>query len=268
MNYYKYLNVSSDASTAEIKSAYRRLARKKHPDLNEGDEKASREFAKIARAYTVLSDPKKRAEYDKQKLLSEYRTIGDDSIFNSDNPHAKRARQMAYEKRYNAIIDRMIEDERRESAAMQKIIFPVVALFISTGFVAIFKPLFWANSSIVGKILLLTLFVVGVLHLMKRLSAGFERYTYSDENIHDSLLAEIEEETRPYSRFAAISFLVIGLLVSLGVGLLIGNYMDAFTSTVMPRMFSHSLQPEFVFYPPIAVLLVDLMHTVASRFER
>ncbi len=268
MNYYKFLDVSSNASAAEIKSAYRRLARKKHPDLNEGDESATRDFARIARAYRTLSDPHSRAEYDKKRLRAEYSNLGDDSIFASDNPHAKRVRQMAYEKRYNAIIDRMIEDERRESMAMQKIIFPVVALFISTGFVAIFKPLFWTNSNIIGRIILLTLFIVGILHLLKRLGAGFERYTYSYEKIHDSLLTELEEETRPYSRLTAIAFLVIGLFISLGVGLVIGNLMDGFTSTVMPRLFSQSLSPEFVFYPPIAVLLVDTMHFITSRFAR
>ena len=118
MDYYKHLRVPTDASTAEIKSAYRKLARKKHPDLNDGDKGSSREFARIAQAYQVLSDPHERAEYDKQRLRAEYRTInGKDSFFNSDNPHARRARQMAYEKRYNAIIDRMIAEERRESVA-------------------------------------------------------------------------------------------------------------------------------------------------------
>ncbi|MCB1023310.1 MAG: J domain-containing protein [Acidobacteria bacterium] len=269
MSYYKYLNVSSSASTAEIKSAYRRLARKKHPDVNKGDENASREFGRIAHAYRVLSNPKKRAEYDKGRLREEYRSTGSqESIFNSDNPHARRARQMAYEKRYNAIIDRMIEDERRESMAMQKIIFPVVALFFSSAFVVILKPLFWSNSTIVGRIVLLTLFGVGILHLLKRLQAGFERYTYSSDNIHDSLLEELEEETRPYSRLAAIVFLVGGVFVSVGIGLLIGSFLESFGTAMMPKMFSHTLHPELVFYPPIAVLLVDTMHAVAVRFER
>ncbi len=269
MNYYKYLNVSSDASAAEIKSAYRKLARKKHPDVNNGDDVATREFSKIADAYKVLGDPKSRAGYDQQILRAEYQSLGrKDSVLSSDNPHARRMRQMAYEKRYNAIIDRMIADERRESIALQKVIFPVVALFISTGFVAIFKPLFWSNSSIPGKIILLTLFIVGILHLLRRLHAGFERYTYRSDDIHDTLLEEFEEETRPYSRFTGMAFLILGLFVSLVFGLIIGNYMGAFASIAMPRLFSNSLQLEFIFYPPIAVLLVDIMHSLAMRFER
>lgn len=268
-DYYEILNVSSKASAAEIKSAFRRLARKKHPDVNDGDEKLAQEFSSVAEAYKVLGDPHERAEYDKKQLRAEYYSSnGDDSVFNSDNPHARRMRQMAYEKRYNAIIDRMIADERRESEALQQIIFPVVALFVSTGFVATFKPLFWSNSSMLGKIILLGLFIAGVLHLLKRLYEGFDRYTYSSDNIHDSLLEEIDEETRPYSRFAAMSFLVVGVIVSLFVGLLIGNSLEFFTTAMMPRLFAQNLHLEFIFYPPIVVLLVDIMHSLATRFER
>ena len=267
-DYYKILNVSSKASATEIKSSYRRLARKKHPDVNDGDETLAQEFAAIAKAYKVLGDPHERAEYDKRMLRAEYYSSnGEDSVFNSDNPHARRMRQMAYEKRYNAIIDRMIADERRESMALQQIIFPVVALFVSTGFVATFKPLFWSNSSTLGKVILLGLFIAGVLHLLKRLHQGFDRYTYSSDNIHDSLLEDIDEETRPYSRFAAMSFLIIGIGISLAVGLLVGNSLEFFTTAMMPRMFSQSLRPEFIFYPPIVVLLVDIMHSLAARFE-
>lgn len=268
-DYYKILNVSSKATAAEIKSAYRRLARKKHPDVNDGNEDSAQEFGAIAMAYKVLGDPPQRAEYDKKILRAEYYSSNEeDSVFNSDNPHARRMRQMAYEKRYNAIIDRMIADERRESMALQQIIFPVVALFVSTGFVATFKPLFWSNSSTLGKVILLGLFIAGVLHLLKRLHQGFDRYTYSSDNIHDSLLEEIDEETRPYSRFAAMSFLIIGIGISLGLGLLVGNSLEFFTTAMMPRMFSHSLQLEFIFYPPIVVLLVDIMHSLAARFEQ
>lgn len=263
MDYYKLLKVSPDATTAEIKSAYRKLARKKHPDLNEGSKTHTREFARIARAYKILSNPHERANYDRQKLKAQFSKK--DSVLNSDNPHASRARQMVYEKRYNAIIDRMIAEERRESLALQEIIFPIVALFISTGFVAVFKPLIWSNSGIFGKIILLMLFIVGVLHLLKRLHAGFERYTYSSMNIHDTLLAEIEEDTRPYSRIQAVMFLVVGIAVSLGIGLLISSFFGVVTTAMMPRMFAPSLHLEFVFYPPIVVLFVDIMHSFVSR---
>ncbi len=266
LNYYQVLKVSNDATTAEIKSAYRKLARKYHPDVNDGDKDSSKNFARIAKAYKIVSDPQDRAYYDRQLLRAKFSQ--NSSLFDLENPHASRAKQMMYEQRYNAIIDRMIAEERNESMALQQIIFPIVSLFISTGFVAVFKPLFWSNSSILGKIFMLTLFIIGVLHLLKRLHAGLERYTYSSINIHDSILAEIEEDTRPYSRLQAISFLIAGIVVSLLIGMIISSLLGVMTSTLMPQLFARSLQPEFLFYPPIVVLFVDLMHQFAIRIEQ
>jgi len=268
VNHYKVLKVSSKASNAEIKSAYRRLARKFHPDLNEDAEGASLDFAKIAKAYEVLGNPKARAVYDKHLLKAQYsNSSNDDSVFSSDNQHARRWRQMVYERRYNEIIDRMIADERRESIALQKVIFPVVALFLSTCFVAIFKPTFWTQAQIPGKFVLFSLFIVGLIHLFNRIRSALERYTYKKENIHDSIFEEAKPLEKPYTRFAAICFLIGGFGISLGLGLLIGNYMQLFIVSVMPTLFSTTLKPEIVFYPPIFVLLVDVMHTFASNLD-
>ncbi len=270
VNYYEILKVSPKATNAEIKSAYRRLARKIHPDVNttHAPENASGEFAKIAKAYEVLGNPKARADYDRQLLNAQYKNVNDgDSVFSSENAHARRWRQMAYERRYNEIIDRMIADERRETMALQKIIFPTVALFLSTCFVGIFKPMFWTIMPIFGKIILLVLFAVGLVHLFNRMRKGFERYTYREENPHDSILEDSEPIRKPYSRFAAACFLVVGVFVSLGAGLLIGGLLDAAIFLKMPMTIASSLKPEFVFYPPIVVLLVDIMHSFALKFD-
>jgi DnaJ-class molecular chaperone with C-terminal Zn finger domain len=63
-DFYKALGVSKDADDKEIKKAYRKLARKWHPDQNPGDEKAEEKFKQISEAFSVLSDPEQRERYD------------------------------------------------------------------------------------------------------------------------------------------------------------------------------------------------------------
>jgi len=64
-DYYAVLGVKKDASAEEIKKAYRKMARKHHPDVNPGDADAEERFKEIAEAYHVLGDAERRAAYDK-----------------------------------------------------------------------------------------------------------------------------------------------------------------------------------------------------------
>lgn len=63
-DYYEVLGVDKNADAAKIKSAYRKLAKKYHPDVNPGDEEAEKKFKEASEAYAVLSDDEKRRQYD------------------------------------------------------------------------------------------------------------------------------------------------------------------------------------------------------------
>jgi molecular chaperone DnaJ len=68
-DFYKILGVSKDVSDADLKKAYRKLAKENHPDLHPGDAKAEARFKDISEAYDVLSDPEQRREYDAVRAM-------------------------------------------------------------------------------------------------------------------------------------------------------------------------------------------------------
>jgi hypothetical protein len=142
----------------------------------------------------------------------------------------------------------------------------MVALFLSTLLVAIFRPqVISERLGIPGVIVLGTLFVVGLIHLIGRVREAMERYAYHSDEIHDSIMEAEDVAVKPYSRFLAGSFMVLGVVVSFVAGLLIGNYAD-FGPLASPPQFWFS-NPEYLLYPPIFVLIVDLMHSIVLRTE-
>jgi hypothetical protein len=261
-NYYQVLKVTQRASQREIKSAYRRLARKVHPDVNSSSPAAQEEFARLAKAYEVLGDPKLRQVYDRQINGSVNGSNGD-SVVTSQNKHAQRLRRMAIERKLNAFVDGLIAEQRRENIAMQRMIFPVVTLLVSTFFVAFFKPMFWENSLTIGRILIVTLFAAGTVHMISRLYSGFQKYTYEDAEIHESILEAVESEDKPFPRIAAVFLLCVGVALSFALGAAVASQMDTMIVNMRVSLFSASLSPTLIFYPPIAVLIVDITHSIA-----
>ncbi len=84
-DYYQVLGVSRSASADEIRSAYRKLALKYHPDRNPGDKQAEEKFKEVNEAYQVLSDAKKRARYDQLgSAYSNWQSSGAQGGFNWD----------------------------------------------------------------------------------------------------------------------------------------------------------------------------------------
>ena len=68
-DYYKSLGVSKDAKAADIKKAYRKLARENHPDANPDNKKAEEKFKEVSEAYDVIGDAEQRKNYDEAREL-------------------------------------------------------------------------------------------------------------------------------------------------------------------------------------------------------
>jgi len=182
IDYYKILGVKQTASRAEIKSAYRKLARQRHPDVNRDSEGAGRDFAVLSKAYQILSDPQERAYYDEQVTAQRIRGY---SILDSNNPHAKRARNLAVQAKWDRVVDQVLERDRVDNRERQRAVFTTVSLFLSTFFVAMIRPQLWQVFNQLGRVIVLTLFVIGVWHLGKRLREYFAHYTYIPKPIQD-----------------------------------------------------------------------------------
>jgi curved DNA-binding protein CbpA len=276
-NYYKVLGIKRSASRSEVKSAYRKLARLRHPDVNGGSENAAREFALLSRAYRVLIDPQERAYHDQQLTAQ---SSGGYSILHSDNPHAQRVRNLAVQARWDRVVNEVLERDRQEGRERQRAVFTTVSLFLSTFFVALLKPHLWETFNFAGRAIVLTLFVIGVWHLASRLREYFAHYTYRPKSIQDSIMRDDEKPEQPFTRFSAYTFLLGGYALSIGVGLIIGwhaqGFMSGLTMLIPPQvartnmLFYSStilLIPDLVVYPPIAVLIVDSMQALTSRMD-
>jgi hypothetical protein len=272
VNYYEILKVSNKASRAEIKSAYRRLARKLHPDRNNGSEETALKFAAIAEAYEILGNKEERARYDRRLLDAQFSTTNGNTVFASTNPHAKRWRQMVYEKRYNDIIDTMIAEERREAIALQKFIFPMVGLLISTFVSGLIRPNIFLSDALsswagnVVRITIISLFVIGIIHIVGRIRSAIDRYAYDDTSIHESLLDDQELPFRRFSRYSMTALIILGVVSALAAGLSIGYALEL-RSALNPRLFSDFPQVDVIIFPPIFVLVVDAIHGFMLNVE-
>ena len=231
----------------------------------------------LSKAYHALSDPQERAYYDQQWKARKNRSH---SILDSNNPHAKRARNLAVQAKWDRLVDEVLERDRRENRERQRAVFTTVSLFLSTFFLAMIRPQLWQVFDPFGRAIVLTLFVIGVWHLATRLREYLAHYTYRPKVIEGSI-REIETPEQPFTRFSAYTFLLVGYLLCMGIGLYVGWHTQDFFNDIkmlMPRngpghgtVLAYTsaalLIPDLVFYPPIAVLIIDSVHGLASRID-
>jgi hypothetical protein len=246
---YRVLGVSPRATSAEIKSAYRRLARKCHPDVSASPD-ANATFARINEAYHVLSDPRLRGAYDRGGYGESRRTF-----------YASRdAEVVSLQREFDRMVDEMIAHDRQEAAARSHAVLLVVPLFVSTFYVMVAKPTFIEESRLIGRLLIIALALYGLVYLIRNIALVLARYTY---HVPDQLTSVFREEAprdKPISRRAGLSFLIVGYLVSMALGYVVGK---------SPGMgLSLSTAMSVFLYPPIAVLIIGSIRRISTFLER
>lgn len=254
---YRMLGVQRTANQTEIKSAYRRLARKYHPDVNP-DPASARRFARITDAYHILIDPQRRKLYDSEGIV----------VDRSEIVRAQQAARAARRARAQAQADRAVNEwlakERTETKARGHAVFTTVTLFVSTFAVAMFKPGIVETANLFWYVVLILLFAGSIFHLALTLKRHFDHYTYQQEMMS---VMRSSKQKKPFTRIFAAWFIVGGYLVSLGMGFLIGLLAEDFTHTLMGETTLLDGFFSALFYPPIAVLIVDTMYVVNLRLE-
>jgi hypothetical protein len=247
---YRLLGISHRATDAEIKSAYRRLARKYNPDVS-ASPNANARFLKISEAYRILSDPARRAMYDRGEPVTTRTTF-----------YASRAAEIvAYQRKLDRVVDEMIARERQETAARSHAVTIVVTLFISTFYVTLAKPLIIEELNMIGRIAIIALSLYGLWYLVKNLAVVLSRYTYHVPGHLISLLREEAPRDKMMSRNAALVFLASGYIVSLGLGYIVSRLVAG------PDLAPGTLLGVLI-YPPIAVLITGNFRRIGGVLDR
>ncbi|HEX9005016.1 MAG TPA: DnaJ domain-containing protein [Blastocatellia bacterium] len=252
---YAVLGVNRAANPNEIKSAYRRLARKYHPDVSTEPSAASK-FAQINEAYHTLIDPERRKSYDRTGQTQS------STVRQANVAAARAARRAYYQARADQVVNEWLERERQEARARGKAVYTTVTLFVSTFFVSM-RPSFFEPRSITWKITVFALFAVGAWHLFKSLKEHFDYYTYRPERIS---ITRRRKTDKRFKRSVAWMFVISGYLLSLITGMLIGMLMDSSWQLIGNAVMTDSFFVVLL-YPPIAVLIVDTMYKINMHFE-
>jgi DnaJ-domain-containing protein 1 len=250
---YGILGLTNRATPNEIKSAYRRLARRFHPDVSQSPDAQAR-FVKINDAYQVLSDPQRRWMYDQGMYSDSERTFY----------ASRQAEVVAKQRHFDRIIDEWMARERQEADQRAHAVLIVVPLFLSTFYVMAAKTTFIGRVNFMGRVGIIALAIYGLVYLVKNISIVLARYTYHIPPHMTSVFGEKEAPTdKAISRKAALCFLVCGYFVSLGLGYVVSKLLPGYAAS-----FPTSTLVGAFLYPPIAVLLVGGIRRIATIIDR
>ena len=257
LDYYQILGVKSTASVKEIKTAYKRLARLQHPDLNAGKPEATRAFVQISRARDILIDPQRRAAYDAQRNAYASKGAYAPAVNPTVETYLRRARSDA---RIKNNLQKFLTIEREETRALRQSVIPVVAFLFAAFFVPLVRPHLWRSSGWTGRTVILVLVSVGVWHTFSKIWAAIKLHT-DHARTDDPMLA------KRWSRRQAILFIALAAIGCGLVGTLIGMSFSDSLLSAMPMFFDPSLRLELLLYPWIMVLLIDAVYSLGQRID-
>ena len=219
VDYYKVLKIKRTASSAEIKSAYRRLARERHPDVNGGTEAAAREFALISLAYRTLSDPQERAHHETHLKRGKATTSWAGARSSTQTTLTRSVCGGWPCRRASTAGLTIIEADRPRTRA------PAGGLTTVT--------LFSRHSSSHGSAALLVhlptrrpchrrhALCIGLWHLAGRRRRASNITLQPEVDPRLAHQCDKEESDKPFTRFTASTFLILGYLLSLAGGLML-----------------------------------------------
>jgi DnaJ-domain-containing protein 1 len=262
VDYYQVLGVAKTASVKEIKAAYKRLARLRHPDLNGGSPKAAEAFVEISRARDTLIDPRRRAEYDALRHTLAAEGARARVVHPPVETYVRRARSDA---RIKKNLENFLIVEREEASELRQAVLQIVALLVAAFFVPLVRPHFWRSSGWPGRTVILILVCLGLWHTVSRISTAIKLHT-EDDRTRSSEPDEQRIGTRWSRRRALLS---IGL-AAIGCGLLgtlIGTTLSDSLLIAMPMFFDPAIRLELLLYPWIMVLLIDAGHSLSQRLD-
>src|SRR4051812_3373548 len=119
IDYYKVLDIDSKASADEIKKAYRKLARKYHPDVNPNNKEANQKFQQINEANEVLSDPEKRKKYDLHGKDWQHADQFEQARQSGGNSHQQQSYSQPFEGDFSDFFESMFGQEREAGRGRQ-----------------------------------------------------------------------------------------------------------------------------------------------------
>lgn len=261
VDYYDVLGVKHTASVKEIKAAYKRLARLRHPDLNGGSSEAARSFVEISSARDVLLDPRRRAEYDAQRQAHAARGAHAPIVKPTVETYARRARSDA---RINQNLENFLTIERAEARALRRSVLTIVALLLGAFFVPLLRPHFWRSSGWPGRVVIFTLVCLGIWHTVSRVWTLIKLHP-DDDQTGDAV--GDEPIFGSWSRGQTIAFIGMAAIGCGLLGTLIGVSLSDSLLIAMPMFFDRSMRPELLLYPWIMVLLIDAGHSLSQRLD-